>query len=332
MALETGFKIIGTAGNTVDGRVIQESWLKQAAKNYDPEKYTAVLNLNHWNPKFYGTYGKVLAVKLVKNNEGKTCLAANIEPNKRLINIVKEEDEIIFTSMEIDPDFQKSSEAYLTGLAVTPKPASVGTEQITFSSEPLGSIQTSDFYQFDFSDLNDDKNDPDEAKFSKWLRNFFNHESTETEEPPMSGADDKKLEELTTQLSSLAAQVQKLTGENEPDKKPPQSGKVKADELVTKLSSVLGEFGVTLSVEQPKSDSERIDDLAKQIEKLTAKFDDTDIPDDKGKPKKGNNAELVALQEQVKKIGETLNLAINGEKPSTETGDHPNDDGKDMFV
>ncbi len=54
MALETGFKCIGTAGKTVDGRDVDDKWLKEAVKSYDADKYCAVINLNQWNPKWDG--------------------------------------------------------------------------------------------------------------------------------------------------------------------------------------------------------------------------------------------------------------------------------------
>ncbi|MFH0274902.1 GPO family capsid scaffolding protein [Vibrio jasicida] len=327
MALETGYKIIGTAGDTVDGRVIDEKWLKQLVKNYSTDKYVAVINLNHWNPKWYGTYGKVLSVKLTKNDEGKVCVAANIEPNQKLIDIAREE--ILFTSMEIDPDFQKSGEAYLIGLAVTPKPASVGTEQISFSSEPLQNYHTTDFYQFDFTDMAEPDQDTQEGKFRTWLKKFMTDSENQEEEPPMSGSgvDEKKLEELTTQLSSLTTLLSKqFSTENTPPKSSDDAVK-----LTEQLAPILEKHGIKLSIEQPKSDSERIDDLFSKIDELGKKLGNE--PDKEKQPgDQADKKQLEELQQQISKISETLNLAINGEKPGTDAGEQANGKDDDSFV
>jgi len=62
MPLQSGFITIGTSGKTVDGRKIEASWLEEAAQAYDPDLYTAVIDLNHWDTRWAGTYGKVLEI------------------------------------------------------------------------------------------------------------------------------------------------------------------------------------------------------------------------------------------------------------------------------
>src|SRR3546814_3317507 len=39
--------LLATAGATVDGRTIEESWLKDIAETYDPKTYGARLNIEH---------------------------------------------------------------------------------------------------------------------------------------------------------------------------------------------------------------------------------------------------------------------------------------------
>ncbi|NAX21269.1 GPO family capsid scaffolding protein [Vibrio sp. V39_P1S14PM300] len=330
MGLETGFKVIGTAGHTVDGRVIEEKWLKQAVKNYNPNKYTAVINLNHWNPKFYGTYGKVLALKLGKNDEGEACVSANIEPNQKLIEMGKEE--VLFTSMEIEPDFQKSGEAYLVGLAVTPKPASVGTEQIAFSSETLDARQTTDFIRFDFSELQEPEKAEDNT-FMSWLRHQFNQDTQKEneEETPMSGVDKKQMEELTAQVSSLTEMFTQKFGQPDASKAQDKALTGDASKLVETLAPQLEKLGITLSVDQPKTDSERIDELSERLNQFMAKLDSQEPGDDKNKGQ-SDNANLVALQEQLNTINNTLLLAINGEHPGTPAGEQTTTDSDDELV
>ncbi|NAW58487.1 MULTISPECIES: GPO family capsid scaffolding protein [unclassified Vibrio] len=330
MGLETGFKVIGTAGDTVDGRVIDEKWLKQLVKNYDVNKYTAVINLNHWNPKFYGTFGKVLALKLGKNDEGKVNVSANIEPNQKLIAMGKEE--VLFTSMEIDPDFQKSGEAYLVGLAVTPKPASVGTEQIAFSSDDSSAFKTTDFIQFDFSELQAPGKTED-SKFMARLRNLFQQYTPEEseEETPMSGVDKKQVEELTAQVSSLTQQMSQMFGQSDASKAQDQTLTGDASKLMETLAPQLEKFGITLSLDQPKTDSERIDELSERLNQFMAKLDSQEPGDDKNKGQ-SDNANLVALQEQLNTINNTLLLAINGEHPGTPAGVQTTTDSDDELV
>lgn len=328
MALETGYKCIGTAGKTVDGREVDEKWLKEAVKAYDADKYCAVINLNHWNPEWYGTYGKVLALKLGKDNEGNTQVFANLEPNQKLIEISR--DEVLFTSMEIDIDFQKSGKSYLTGLAITPRPASVGTEQIKLSSEPLDEKHTTDFYQFDFSDLSEPKNE--EKTFEKFIKKIMNFTESETpennEEQTMSGnLDPKKLEELTSAISSLSDQM-KTFGQQNNSQQP--TGNAKA--LVDQLGPELKKLGIELSVSEPeKTLEQKFESLEQTVTTFIEKFSDQQPGDNKDKSNGQGNAELVQLQEQLNTIATTLNLAITGEREGTNLGDQTNDDeGKDL--
>ncbi|MBF0783896.1 GPO family capsid scaffolding protein [Muribacter muris] len=130
--------VIATEGATTDGRKINREWLSQIAQNYDPKKYGARINLEHFRWRYFDkddahsySYGDVLAVKTEENAEGKLQLLAQIEPTSALIKLVKEKQKV-YTSVEIDLDFADSGEAYLVGLAVTDTPASLGTEYLTF--------------------------------------------------------------------------------------------------------------------------------------------------------------------------------------------------------
>lgn len=327
MALETGFKCIGTAGKTVDGREVDEKWLKEAVKSYDANKYCAVINLNHWNPKWYGTYGKVLAVKLGKDNEGNTQVFANLEPNQKLINISREE--ILFTSMEIDIDFQKSGKAYLSGLAVTPKPASVGTEQIKLSSETFDGIQTTDFLQFDFSDLSEPQTEQNLInKVIKKLMSFSESETPENDEDnTMSGdLDPKKLEELTNAISSLSNQI-KTFGQQSNS----QQAAGDAQSIIEQLGPELKKLGIELSVSEPeKTLEQRFESLEKTVSQFIAKQADNQT-DEQDNPNV-NTTELAQLQKQIDAISNTLNLAINGEQQSTDARDQTNGDECDELT
>lgn len=127
----TDWRIIGVSGDTMDGRQISADELKQMAESYDPAVYGARINLEHCYytfPGWAGGYGDVLELKAEPwhKDESRTALLARLSvlPN---LQELWDEGEKIYTSMEIAPDFAKSGRAYLVGLAITDRPASLGT-------------------------------------------------------------------------------------------------------------------------------------------------------------------------------------------------------------
>ena len=127
----TDWRIIGVSGDTMDGRQISAAELKQMAESYDPAVYGARINLEHCYytfPGWAGGYGDVLELKAEPwhKNESRTALLARLSvlPN---LQELWDSGEKIYTSMEIASDFAKSGRAYLVGLAITDRPASLGT-------------------------------------------------------------------------------------------------------------------------------------------------------------------------------------------------------------
>lgn len=127
----TDWRIIGVSGDTMDGRQISAAELKQMAESYDPAVYGARINLEHCYytfPGWAGGYGDVLELKAEPwhKDESRTALLARLSvlPN---LQELWDSGEKIYTSMEIASDFAKSGRAYLVGLAITDRPASLGT-------------------------------------------------------------------------------------------------------------------------------------------------------------------------------------------------------------
>lgn len=127
----TNWRIIGVSGDTMDGRQISAAELKQMAESYDPAVYGARINLEHCYytfPGWAGGYGDVLELKAEPwhKDESRTALLARLSvlPN---LQELWDSGEKIYTSMEIASDFAKSGRAYLVGLAITDRPASLGT-------------------------------------------------------------------------------------------------------------------------------------------------------------------------------------------------------------
>ncbi|QNP59495.1 GPO family capsid scaffolding protein [Paenacidovorax monticola] len=128
---------VATEGATTDGREIQRSWIEQMAKNFNREKYGARVWLEHMRGMLpegaFAALGDVLAVESRTVEDGKLALFAQIEALPALVAMNKAKQKI-YTSIEVDPNFAKSGEAYLTGLAVTDSPASLGTEVLKFAA------------------------------------------------------------------------------------------------------------------------------------------------------------------------------------------------------
>ncbi|KXO86074.1 capsid protein [Acinetobacter venetianus] len=132
---------VAVAGSTTDGRVIEATWIQQMAKNYSQDIYIALGNLEHFrsiNPdSTFGTYAKVLALKAEEveiNGAKKWALFAQVDAYDQLIELHKRGQKL-FTSIEVNPNFADTGEAYLVGLAFTDSPASLGTQIMEFASK-----------------------------------------------------------------------------------------------------------------------------------------------------------------------------------------------------
>lgn len=128
---------VAREGATSDGRKISREWLEQMAKNYDPKVYGARVNLEHFKGVYpdsaFRAYGDVLSLA-TETIDGVMHLVAEISPTDDLVEMNKKRQKV-YTSIEVNPAFADTGEAYLVGLAVTDNPASLGTEMLEFSSK-----------------------------------------------------------------------------------------------------------------------------------------------------------------------------------------------------
>lgn len=132
---------VAVEGATTDGRKIERAHLEQIAQNYSRNTYSARISLEHYkgiDPEgLFKAYGDVAAVKTEEVDiAGKTKLAlfAQIIPTEELIAMNKKGQKL-YSSIEINPEFADSGEAYLQGLAITDNPASLGTEALEFAAK-----------------------------------------------------------------------------------------------------------------------------------------------------------------------------------------------------
>ena len=129
--------IVATEGATCDGRTISRTDIVQMAKNYDPKVYGARVNLEHIKGLLpdgpFKRYGDVLELS-AEEVDGKMRLFAVIDPIEELVSMNRARQKV-YTSIEINPNFADTGEAYLVGLAVTDDPASLGTEMLQFAAK-----------------------------------------------------------------------------------------------------------------------------------------------------------------------------------------------------
>lgn len=248
-SLVSYWKRVATSGPTVDGREILPQELRDIAETYTPAKYTAVIWCDH--ERWPGSHGTVFAVRLVEEGEdlepGQIGLEAQLKPNDRLLYL-NDQGQKLFSSIEITPNFAGSGKAYLTGLAVTDSPASLGTQELYFSnrtsraayyaaSQELGPLRETE-PQGEIGRL--------AAMFTRLFKRFGIEDTpnettpqTPTEsKPPMDEATATALKALLAQLLVVAAGIQAViepAAEDapEPDQAPIDDVSTAVDEIVT---------------------------------------------------------------------------------------------------
>lgn len=131
---------IATEGQTIDGRNISREQIQQMATNYDPKVYTAVTNLEHllsYQPdSVFSAYGHVVKLgtqEVEIMGEKKLQLTAIVDASDAIVAMQKVGKKA-FASIEIAANFLNKGIAYLSGLAFTDTPASIGTESMKFSA------------------------------------------------------------------------------------------------------------------------------------------------------------------------------------------------------
>ena len=256
MASKSKFFRVATEGATTDGRKIERSWIDQMGKNFDRTKYGARVWLEHYRGTVPGgpfdALGDVIAVEARTVEDGKRALFAQIEPLPALVEMNKKKQKL-YTSIEVHPEFADSGEAYLSGLAVTDSPASLGTEMLAFaagaSANPLAARKA-------------DK----AALFSEAVP--LELEFEDAAPAGESGA-------LAAVVAMFSKTLEKITGTQPPaDPKPVQhsAGVVDANvqAALTQATTVMKAFA-----EQQAKDATALSDLTAKFNKLQEDFTET---------------------------------------------------------
>jgi len=135
-ASRTKFFRVARSGRTIDGRDITPAQIDQMAASYDPALYGARIWVEHLRSLLpdspFKAYGDVLAVRAETDPDGSRVLLAEISPTPDLLKLSADRQKV-YWSIELDPNFAATGQAYMVGLSVTDSPASLGTDMLTFA-------------------------------------------------------------------------------------------------------------------------------------------------------------------------------------------------------
>lgn len=141
LIMATVSKIIAkSAARVADGRSLPRLKVEEMASSYDQSTYTALISLEHIKSVlplpdgYFGDYGKVTALKTTPAPNDEVYLVADIEPHPMLSDMWANGQKRGF-SIEYMDNFADTGKTYLTGLAVTSQPASLGT-QFSSATDP----------------------------------------------------------------------------------------------------------------------------------------------------------------------------------------------------
>lgn len=168
-----------TAGVAANGKEISQQIIDEMAESYDPNVYTA--RIRPEQEQFGNVLGSVTSLEKRGNK-----LYAVLKPNSKLLRAV-EQGQLLHTACEYVQEFAGTGKAYLTGLALTDAPLSLGTTQIHLSSSETNAQA-----------LNNDVIE----------KGIFHKKDDQVSELR------SKVTELTTQFENLTKLANKLTGES----------------------------------------------------------------------------------------------------------------------
>ena len=274
-SLVSYWKRVATSGTTADGREILPQELRDIAETYSLAKYTAVIWSEH--ERWAGSYGTVFAVRLIEEAEdlepGQVGLEAQLKPNDKLL-CLNDQGEKLFSSIEITPNFAGSGKAYLTGLAVTDSPASLGTQELYFSrktGEPVHYAAS-----VPLGELGEEEPKGEIGMLTNMLTRLFKRFAVEdtptettppptTEKPPMDEATAKALKALTEQLALVVAGLAAVVEPVTVDVTAPVTTEV--DDVETAVDTIVAQAEVDREFAKNGDANKRLDRIEALLEK-----------------------------------------------------------------
>lgn len=216
---------VAVSGKTVDGRQIPAQDIIEMAETYNTELYQARINLEHllsiYPESTFKAYGDVIAVEAREEEiagEQVMSLYATLEVIEDL-EAINQSHQKIFTSIEYMPNFRGSDKAYLTGLALTDTPASVGTEALKFVVANEATINYSASIETEKLTAAEEPEQPEEgAKRGGFfnLKNIFNRNDLQLnalEDETRAGfkSVERLFEEVADEITQLTEETRKLS-------------------------------------------------------------------------------------------------------------------------
>jgi hypothetical protein len=245
-SLVSYWKRVATSGRTADDREILPQELRDIAETYTPGRYTAVIWCDH--DRWSGSYGTVFALRLVEEGEdlepGQVALEAQLKPNDRLLSL-NDQGQKLFTSIEITPNFAGTNQAYLTGLAVTDQPASLGTQELYFSKKTSKAA----YYAASVAlgPLDERESQADVGALAGLLTRLFKRFAVDEQpaspqpptesKPPMDEATATALKALLAQLLVVAAGIQAVIEPAAEDAPEPEQAPI--DDVTTAVDTIV---------------------------------------------------------------------------------------------
>nr|WP_320126306.1 GPO family capsid scaffolding protein [uncultured Shewanella sp.] len=281
--LVTDWLRIATEGNTFQNVPIQRQWIVDIAETYNAKTYGARIWPDH--RRWYGAWGDVVEVK-AEEIDGKLCLFCKLTPNSQLI-LANEQDQKVYSSIELDPNFAGTGKAYLTGLGVTDEPASLGTDRLKFSvKDRLANHKYGAPEQLVMSyplASTEDKKPTDKATeaaslFSKLVSLFSTQapdpkQEAATDHPEEEPMDKQQFETLMGVVNGLATKVGELDGKVEAfGKKPEAETTTTTTEPVTTTVLAATTEATGITAEQFSKLNESINGLVAKVGGMETKF------------------------------------------------------------
>jgi len=280
---------IATAGDTVDGRVIDEKWLREMAETYSVDFYQAVIDADH-NLEWYGSFGQVEELR-IGEKVGRVALQAKINANHRLLEMNKNGQRLFF-SIWPKENFSDTGKTYLYRLAVTDNPASIGTDRLQFSSKEKPALGTPHLFEYEQPGTGgapENKPAPlppppagavptEEGLFSV-LRNFFtgkpekettnNTPDDQQQDDDMALSEEQFAEFMQLQKDNHAAQIEAITGLGEKFSANANDG-TPGDENADTDTDDAADSADTVSAEKFNALQTKFDDLATKFDAAMA--------------------------------------------------------------
>lgn len=195
------FVRVALEGATIDNRKITRKQIEEMAANYDPDnKYGARIWLEHFRSLFpdgaFPALGDVLKVKAMEE-DGKMGLYAKLSPTDQLLQMNQKRQKV-YTSIEMDPSYADTGQAYLVGLAVTDSPASQGTQMLAFSQQNNKFAENKLFSEFLEAELQFQEEQPETPNFFTRVKELLSKKSA---------SDDTRFSEIEDAVEEIAKEV-----------------------------------------------------------------------------------------------------------------------------